>query len=120
MPTNLIRYNGVNDPQQNIVEIDLSAIPNESLFTIDILYSCRALWNSTPEQAAIYRYILFYLKNGAYNYTFIKEKKIIDFGWNLSLYALTLPPTISLDTLYLDLINPNTDTTVLFDCKLSY
>jgi hypothetical protein len=120
MPTNLIRYNGVNDPQQNIVEIDLSAIPTDSLFTIDILYSCRALGNSTEEQAAIYRYILFYLKIGMFNYSLIKAHKIVDFGWNLSLYALTLPPTISLDTLYLDLINSNTDTTVLFDCKLSY
>ena len=120
MPTNLIRYNGVNDPQQNIVEIDLSAIPTDSLFTIDILYSCRALGNSTPEQTAIYRYIIFCKKNGMFSYTFIKEKKIVDFGWNLSLYALALPPTTFGDILYLDLINPNTDTVVLFDCKLSY
>ena len=118
MPTNLIRYNGVNDPQQNIVEIDLSAIPNESLFTIDILYSCRCLTNSTAEQTAIYRYIIFCVKYGMGSYALIKARNIVDFGWNLSLY--TIVGGFSLDTLYLDLVNPNTDTTVLFDCKLEY
>jgi len=120
MATNLIRYNGVNDPQQNIVEIDLSAIPTDSLFTIDILYSCRNLTNSTEEQTAIYRYIILYIKYGSGSYDTIKSFKIIDFGWNLSLYNLAIPSTITGDTLYLDLASPNSDATVLFDCKLQY
>lgn len=118
MPTNLIRYNGVNDPQQNIVEIDLSVIPTDSLFTIDILYSCKNLTNSTAEQTAIYRYIIFCIKYGASSYALLKDKKLVDFGWNLSLYTIVV--NFSLDTLYLDLVNSNTDTTVLFDCKLEY
>jgi len=120
MPTNLIRYNGVNDPQQNIVEIDLSVIPTDSLFTIDILYSCRNLQNSTAEQTAIYRYIIFCVKYGMGSYALIKYTKLVDFGWNLSLYDLLIPSLILGDTLYLDLVSLNGDTTVLFDCKLEY
>ena len=118
MATNLIRYNGVNDPQQNIVEIDLSAIPNGAAFTIDILYSCRNLNNSTQEEAGLYRYINTYAKYSSSSYAVLDEHLILEFYWGSLQYNIT--SNISGDTLYLDLVNTNTDSTVLFDCKLEY
>lgn len=118
MATKLIRYNGVNDPQQNIVEIDLSDIPNNSAFTIDILYSCRNLTNGTYEQTGIHRYINLYSKYSGGSYNLVYIRSIISFDLGSAVY--TMISNIAGDTLYLDLVNPNTDTTVLFDCKLEY
>jgi hypothetical protein len=118
MATKLIRYDGVNDPQQNIVEIDLSAIPNGSAFTIDILYSCRNLTNSTQEEAGIYRYINTYAKYGSSSYAVLDERLILEFYWGSLQYESAA--TISGNILYLDLISTNSDSTVLFDCKLEY
>lgn len=118
MPTNLIRYDGVNDPQQNIVEINLSAIPNGSTFTIDILYSCRNLTNSTMEEAGMYRYINTYVKYGSSSYAILDEHLVLEFYWGTLQYNMA--SSTSGNTLFLDLVNTNSDSTVLFDCKLSY
>jgi hypothetical protein len=118
MATNLIRYDGVNDPQQNIVEINLSAIPNGSAFTIDILYSCRNLTNSTQEEAGIYRYINTYSKDSSSGYLILNEHLVL--GFQLGTAGYPMISSISGSTLYLDLVNTNTDATVLFDCKLEY
>lgn len=119
MATKLIRYDGVNDPQQNIVETDLSAIPNGAAFTIDILYSCRNLNNgSYGEEAGLYRYINIYAKYGSSSYAVLDEHLVLEFYWGSLQYNIT--SNISGDTLYLDLANTNTDSTVLFDCKLEY
>jgi len=118
MATKLIRYDGVNDPQQNIVTIDLSAIPNNSAFTIDILYSCRALNNSTMEEAGIYRYINTYSKDSSSGYLILNEHLVLEFYWGTLQYNMA--SSISGNTLFLDLVNTNTDSTVLFDCKLEY
>jgi len=117
MPINLIRYDGVNDPQQNIVTIDLSAIPNDSVFTIDILYSCRNLNNGTQEEAGLYRYINTY-KYTSSSYTIVDEHLVLGFQLGTAGYPMT--SFISGSTLYLDLVNINIDATVLFDCKLEY
>ena len=118
MPINLIRYDGVNDPQQNIVTIDLSAIPSDTVFTIDILYSCRNLDNPSLEQGGLYRYINTY-KYTSSAYTIVDEHLVLGFYLNISpTYEMT--SIISGSTLYLDLVGTNTDTTVLFDCKLEY
>ena len=117
MPVNLIRYDGVNDPQQNIVTIDLSAIPNSSVFTIDILYSCRNLNNGTQEEAGLYRYINTY-KYTSGSYTIVDEHLVLEFSLNVGPYTMT--SIISGSTLYLDLVGTNTDITILFDCKLEY
>ena len=118
MATKLIRYDGVNDPQQNIVEIDLSAIANGACFTIDILYSCRNLNNSTQEEAGLYRYINTYAKYGSGSYAVLDEHLVLEFYWGSLQYNMT--SNISGDTLYLDLANTNTDSTLLFDCKLEH
>jgi hypothetical protein len=120
MPTNLIRYDGVNDPQQNIVDIDLSAIPDGTIFTADILYCCRAFWNYSAEQSAMFRYIVFCVKYSQYNYAIIKDRNIVEVGFNSNNYLLFPSIDLFAEILHLDLINPNTDTTVLFDCKLQY
>ena len=118
MATKLIRYDGVNDPQQNIVTIDLSAIPSSNCFTIDILYSCRNLTNSTVEEAGLYRYINTYAKYGSSSYAVLDERLILEFYLGTLQYNMT--SNISGNTLYLDLSSTNTDSTVLFDCKLEY
>lgn len=118
MNVNVIRYNGINDPQQNIVEIDLSAISNGAAFTIDILYSCRNLNNSTQEEAGLYRYINTYVKYGSNSYAVLNEHLVLEFYLSSLGYPMT--SIISGDTLYLDLVNGNTNSTVLFDCKLEY
>ena len=117
MPINLIRYDGVNDPQQNIVEIDLSTIPNSSVFTIDILYSCRALNNGTFEEAGLYRYINTYKFFGGI-YTIVNEHLVLEFYLGSADYPMT--SVLSGTTLYLELLNTNIDATLLFDCKLEY
>ena len=116
MPVNLIRYDGVNDPQQNIVEIDISAIPNDSVFTIDILYSCRALNNGTLEQTGLYRYVNTY-KFFLGVPTIVNEHLVLEFYLGSLSYPMT--SVILGNTLYLNVINI-VDETVLFDCKLEY
>lgn len=118
MATKLIRYNGVNDPQQNIVEIDLSDIQNGSAFTVDILYSLRDLNNGTLEYTVISRLIYLYSKDSSGNYSFFYEKLI--FNFSLSIFPYNVASSIIGDILYLDFVNPNYSGTVLFDCKLEY
>jgi hypothetical protein len=118
MATKLIRYDGVNDPQQNIVTIDLSAIPNGAAFTVDILYSRRNLNNGTLEETGISRLIYLYSKDSSGNYSFFYEKLMFSFSLGLTTYNVV--SSIIGDILYLDFVNPNYSDTVLFDCKLEY